>query len=135
MKTTTLALCLAGAALAAPALAQSYRVIPLGSLGGQSAAWAFDGVGRVVGVSADEPKHNDHSDCTDAWIAGGVLTGAGAVLLGTSGGFLAQRNRELNAIGRESGALRRRAAARRAPAFGFGLDLGERKGVRLSWRY
>ena len=83
MKTTTLALCLAGAALAAPALAQSYRVIPLGSLGGQSAAWAFDGVGRVVGVSADEPKHNRFH----AFASDGVTSVDAGILPGTTNAF------------------------------------------------
>ncbi|MEK6701551.1 MAG: GC-type dockerin domain-anchored protein [Planctomycetota bacterium] len=49
---------LAGILGATTAQAQNLRVIPLGSLGGQSAAWAFDGVGRVVCVSATEPKSN-----------------------------------------------------------------------------
>lgn len=49
---------LAGILCATFAQAQTLRVIPLGSLGGQSAAWAFDGVGRVVCVSAIEPKSN-----------------------------------------------------------------------------
>jgi hypothetical protein len=84
---------------------------------------------------SDDPDHNDHSDCTNGWIAGGIVTGAGVALLGISGGILAQRNRERRAIDREIKGLRTSATARRATTFGFGLDLGERKGVRLSWRY
>jgi probable HAF family extracellular repeat protein len=82
MKTTFLAAS-AALALSSAALAQAYRITPLGSLGGQSAAWAFDGVGRVVGVSADEPKHNRfHAFVSD----GATLTDAG-ILPGTTNAF------------------------------------------------
>lgn len=78
---------------------------------------------------------DDDDDCTGGWVAGGILTGVGVTLLGTGGWFHAKRTRERRAIDRQIETLKSSSTARRAPSFRVGFDVGERKGVRLAWRY
>ncbi len=68
-------------------------------------------------------------------IAGGILAGGGLILLGTSGWILAKRNHERKAIDRQIEKLQNGRTARTAPSWGIGFDLGERKGLRVAWRY
>ena len=60
---------------------------------------------------------------------------SGVVLLGTSGWILAKRTNERRAIDRQIEQLKNGTTARRAPSWSVGFDVGERKGVRLAWRY
>jgi hypothetical protein len=83
----------------------------------------------------DDWGDGDGSNCTAGWVVGGVLAGSGVVLLGTSGWILAKRTQERRAIDRQIEQLQKGTTARRAPSFGVGFDVGERKGVRLAWRY
>ena len=84
----------------------------------------------------DDYDHNhNNSDCTGGWVAGGILAGGGLILLGTSGWFLAKRNHERKAIDRQIEKLKNGRTARTAPSWSVGFDLGERKGLRVAWRY
>ncbi len=74
---------MAGAMCANVSEGQTLRAISLGTLGGQSAAWAFDGVGRIVCSSATQPRSNlFHPMLSEA----GVVTDIG-VLPGTTNAF------------------------------------------------
>jgi hypothetical protein len=75
------------------------------------------------------------SDCQPGWIAGGVLTGVGLIVLGSSATVLGKRNRQRKALGREIEALESSRAARVGSSFSVGFEAGDRKGVRLAWRY
>ena len=68
-------------------------------------------------------------------VAGGILVGGGLALLGTSGWVLAKRNKQRKAIDRQIEQLQNRTTARRSPSWGVGFDVGERKGLRVAWRY
>ncbi len=69
------------------------------------------------------------------WAAGGILVGGGLILVGASGWTLAKRNRERRALGRQIRDLENARAARIAPSFALGFELGDRTGLRLAWRY
>jgi hypothetical protein len=83
----------------------------------------------------DDWDDDDDSNCTTGWVVGGILAGSGVVLLGTSGWILAKRTNERRAIDRQIEQLQNGTTARRAPSWSVGFDVGERKGVRLAWRY
>jgi LPXTG-motif cell wall-anchored protein len=75
----------------------------------------------------------DHS--TGYTVAGTIIVAGAVGLLGSGAWFYARRTRERRAIDREIEQLERARASRAASSWGLAFDLGERKGVRVSWRY
>lgn len=99
----------------------------------------------VIAVSAslacgfnDDGNDNGHhhSSCSSGiQIAAAAMAGTGLILMGVSAPFLAIRSRKIRSINRNIRQLQEKRRASRSPSWGIGLDVGERKGLRIAWRY